>query len=67
MISHMKGQTLPLLVFLGTGTLCIAQAWSYFPLLPARVASHFGASGAPNGWLICLWIRFAKAGPLDPR
>jgi len=47
----MKGRTLSLLVFLGTGTLCVAQAWYYYPLLPARVASHFGASGAPNGWM----------------
>lgn len=39
------------MVFLGTGALCVAQALYYHPLLPARVASHFGASGAPNGWM----------------
>ncbi|HXY53642.1 MAG TPA: DUF1648 domain-containing protein [Nitrospirota bacterium] len=30
--------------------LCIGQAFYYYPLLPNRVASHFGASGLPNAW-----------------
>lgn len=47
----MTGRKLPLLVFLGAGALCVAQALYYYPLLPAKVASHFGASGAPNGWM----------------
>ncbi len=27
-----------------------AQWWVYAPRLPERMASHFSASGAPNGW-----------------
>ncbi len=30
--------------------LCIAQVAYYYPLLPAKVASHFGASGRPDAW-----------------
>ncbi len=30
--------------------LCIVQAAYYYPLLPDRVASHFGASGRPDAW-----------------
>lgn len=29
----------------------IAQCIHDFPLLPDRIASHFGPSGAPNGWV----------------
>jgi len=29
----------------------IAQCVSVFPLLPDRLASHFGPSGMPNGWM----------------
>jgi uncharacterized membrane protein len=29
----------------------IAQCVHDFPLLPDRLASHFGASGMPNGWM----------------
>jgi uncharacterized membrane protein len=29
----------------------VAQCFHDFPLLPDRVASHFGASGMPNGWM----------------
>lgn len=29
----------------------IAQCVSEFPLLPDRMASHFGPSGMPNGWM----------------
>ena len=47
----MNGRKLPLSAFLGTGALCAAQALYCYPLLPAKVASHFGASGAPNGWM----------------
>lgn len=31
--------------------LAIAQCVHDFPLLPDRLASHFAASGAPNGWM----------------
>jgi uncharacterized membrane protein len=30
--------------------LCLVQAAYYYPLLPDRVASHFGASGQPDAW-----------------
>jgi len=30
--------------------LCIGHAVYYYPLLPDRVASHFGASGLPDAW-----------------
>lgn len=28
----------------------IAQAWAYYAVLPDRVASHFDAAGAADGW-----------------
>lgn len=31
-------------------SLALAQWWVYAPRLPERMASHFSASGAPNGW-----------------
>jgi uncharacterized membrane protein len=37
--------------FFGACALCLAQAWRYYPLLPDRVASHFGPSGLPNAWM----------------
>lgn len=30
---------------------CLGQAWWLSSRLPERVASHFGPSGAPNGWM----------------
>jgi uncharacterized membrane protein len=30
--------------------LIAAQCVYYYPLLPARVASHYGVGGQPNGW-----------------
>lgn len=30
--------------------LCLVQAACYYPLMPERVASHFGASGRPDAW-----------------
>jgi uncharacterized membrane protein len=47
----MNGRRLPLAFFLVTAALCVAQAAHYYPLLPAKVASHFGSSGAPDGWM----------------
>jgi hypothetical protein len=38
------------IVFTGAVLLCLAQAAYYYPLLPGRVASHFGASGLPDAW-----------------
>ena len=37
-------------VFTAVLVLCLAQAAYYYPLLPDRVASHFGASGKPDAW-----------------
>lgn len=31
--------------------LALAQALYFYPQLPPRVASHFDASGQPNGWM----------------
>ena len=39
-----------LIVFIILLVLCIAHAAYYYPLLPDRVASHFGASGRPDAW-----------------
>lgn len=25
--------------------------WHYYPLLPEKMATHFGANGQPNGWM----------------
>jgi uncharacterized membrane protein len=41
---------IPLIVFILLLMLCIAHAVYYYPLLPDRVASHFGASGQPDAW-----------------
>ncbi len=42
---------LALTVFAAATALCFLQARHYAPLLPAKVASHFGASGQPNAWM----------------
>ncbi len=39
-----------LIVFIILLLLCITHAVYYYPLLPDRVASHFGASGRPDAW-----------------
>jgi uncharacterized membrane protein len=39
-----------LTVFLVLCVLCVAQGVYYYPLLPERVASHFGLSGQPDAW-----------------
>jgi uncharacterized membrane protein len=38
------------MVFIILLMLCIAHAAYYYPLLPDKVASHFGASGRPDAW-----------------
>ena len=38
-------------VFFGTVLAAVAQCVHDFPLLPERLASHFNASGMPNGWM----------------
>ena len=37
-------------IFIIVLVLCAAQAAYYYPLLPDRVASHFGVSGRPDAW-----------------
>ena len=37
-------------IFITIVFLCIVQAVYYYPLLPDRVASHFGPSGRPDAW-----------------
>jgi len=39
-----------LIVFVILLLLCITHAVYYYPLLPDRVASHFGVSGRPDAW-----------------
>lgn len=46
----MRMRTISLLIFIILLALCIAQAVYYYPLLPDRVASHFGATGQPDAW-----------------
>ena len=47
----MSGITLPRFLFFATILSAIAQCVHSFQMLPERVASHFGASGAANGWM----------------
>ncbi len=37
-------------VFIIAVLLCLGHAAYYYPLLPDRVASHFGPSGRPDAW-----------------
>ncbi|MGA2719124.1 MAG: DUF1648 domain-containing protein [Candidatus Acidiferrales bacterium] len=47
----MGGTRVPRMIF-GVIAACAAvQAVLAFPQLPARMASHFGSSGMPNGWM----------------
>ena len=47
----MSGTRLPRGIFFAVVLAAIAQCLHDFPLLPDRLASHFGASGMPNGWM----------------
>jgi uncharacterized membrane protein len=47
----MKKNGAALAAFLGAAGLCLGQALHYAPLLPERMASHFGPGGTPNGWM----------------
>lgn len=42
---------LPSIAFFGAALLCAAQAFHYSPLLPERIASHFGPGGTADGWM----------------
>ena len=47
----MSRNTLPRGLFLTIALVAVAQCVYGFPLLPQRMASHFGPSGMPNGWM----------------
>jgi|SRR5579871_1823512 len=47
----MSGVDLPRGLFFAIFVAAIAQAVYAFPQMPARMASHFSASGTPNGWM----------------
>jgi uncharacterized membrane protein len=47
----MPGTRVPRILFFAIVLAAIAQCVHNFPLLPDRLASHFGASGIPNGWM----------------
>lgn len=47
----MSSKSLPRLLFFAIAAVAIGQGIYAFPLLPERMASHFGASGAANGWM----------------
>jgi uncharacterized membrane protein len=45
----MTGKSMPRLLFWAVIAVAIVQGVYAFPLMPERMASHFGASGMPNG------------------
>jgi uncharacterized membrane protein len=45
------GKQIPRAIFFLIVIVTMAQCIHDFPLLPQRMASHFGASGSPNGWM----------------
>jgi uncharacterized membrane protein len=47
----MSGTRIPKVLFFAIVLAAIAQCVHDFPLLPDRLASHFAASGTPNGWM----------------
>jgi uncharacterized membrane protein len=46
-----SGTSVPRALFFAIVLAAIAQCVHGFPLLPDRMASHFSASGLPNGWM----------------
>ena len=42
---------MPRVIFFAVVLAAMAQCFHDFPLLPDRLASHFGPSGMPNGWM----------------
>lgn len=49
--SQTQGLRLPRMIFFAIVLAALAQCVLTFSQLPDRVASHFTASGAPNGWM----------------
>ena len=47
----MSGTRIPRALFFAIALAAIAQCVHDFPLLPVRLASHFGALGTANGWM----------------
>ena len=47
----MSGNSLPRGLFFAILLAAVAQAIYAFPQMPGRMASHFAASGMPNGWM----------------
>jgi uncharacterized membrane protein len=47
----MSGTRIPRILFFAVVLLAMARCIHDFPLLPDRLASHFGPSGMPNGWM----------------
>jgi uncharacterized membrane protein len=47
----MSGTRIPRILFFAIVLAAIAQCVHDFPRLPDRLASHFAASGIPNGWM----------------
>jgi uncharacterized membrane protein len=47
----MSATRLPKSIFFAILAAGVVQSVHDFPLLPDRLASHFGASGMPNGWM----------------
>jgi uncharacterized membrane protein len=47
----MSATRIPRILFFAIVLVAVAQCTHDYPLLPDRLASHFGASGMPNGWM----------------
>lgn len=43
---------MPRTLFFAIVAVAIAQGFYAFPMMPERMASHFGPSGAANGWMM---------------
>ncbi|HVK06735.1 MAG TPA: DUF1648 domain-containing protein, partial [Armatimonadaceae bacterium] len=39
-----------ILLVIGAVAVSLTQVWYFYPLLPERVASHFGPDGRADGW-----------------
>jgi uncharacterized membrane protein len=47
----MFSRQIPRIIFFSIVLIALSQCIIDYPLLPSRLASHFGASGLPNGWM----------------
>ena len=47
----MTAKNIPRALFLAIVAVGVAQGISAFPMMPERMASHFGTSGMANGWM----------------